>query len=280
MDHSLVELLGLEDVSHAVYRKSSLVLALCQVRFNPILSIANPASVAPFQLAIQDLYLMTAPPPPPIAVQFAPGVPVQVQQPIAGGPWIFTDADDNWRLVLAQDAISLETRVYQSFSDFLERLRHVLTALVQHIQPVVVTRVGLRYINEIRSDDKDRLASFISQELLGPLSVSQFQAGAVQSMQELLLRYEGGYGINIRHGLLPNGTTVQPRNGEEVSRVPFYLLDFDAFVELAKPRGVPLDIDTVCEQVRDFNRTNYRLFRWSVTDQYESTLEVVRYATD
>src|SRR5439155_23086236 len=139
-----------------------------------------------------------------------------------------THRNDIWKVVLAQDFLAIETRVYEQFDDFLERLREALDALVEHIQPMVGTRIGLRYINEIRPDNMS-WSHVIRSELLGPVAIPEFVENATQiaTMQQLLLRYPDEQGINVHYGFIPGGTVVKPRQGEEMQDKEFYLLDFD-----------------------------------------------------
>jgi len=282
LEETLVDLLGLPDVPHVVYRQSPLALALCQVKFTRVLGVAQAAFVAPFQQAIQDAYPI-AEPAQEVNLQFGfgPGG-AKVQQEQRDSRWEFSDPAGTWKLGLAGDFLALETRKYETFGDFLDRLRQALEALSQHVRPALVTRVGLRYINEIRSESRI-WSELLSPELLGPMSVPQFAAAANQSTQELLLRYDQGYGIGIRHGLFQRGTTVLPPTGQAETpeyASPFYLLDLDAYRQYSLPPGAPLSVESICQTVETFNRAIYRLFRWAVTDDFVNGLGVLRYASD
>ncbi len=277
MDSEL-ELLGLPDVPRIVLKHAPLVLALCQVRFTSMLSVNDPASLAAFQRAIQSRY--------PIAAQVQ-----EVELVVGIGPnereirreqrqtpqWQFTDQNDNWKVVLSQDFLALETRKYEHFDDFLDRLRDALDALVQHIQPTIVTRLGLRYINEIRANSHDNMMwpEVIRQDLLGPIAIQGLVENTIQvvAMQQLLLRYPNDTGINIHHGLVPTGTTIRLRPKEEQPTQPFYLLDFDVFREFPLPSALKMDAKVICQHVKVYHKMIYRLFRWSVSEQYISTLQ-------
>lgn len=272
MEQSLPDLLPFPETPYEIYERPPLVLALCQVRFPAVLSVADQAFVAPFQSAIGARY--------PI-----PSKRVEMQVPIAGGVgveparetrWQFSDREDNWSVVLAPDFVALETRAYQRFTDFVGRLEDILAATAETVRPVQWTRAGLRYINEIRPVEEN-LTGTIRNELLGPLAVPGLarRADTVQATQAMVLRYPGGLGVRITHGLFSDGTTVQPRRAEEPPSGAFYLLDFDAFREVASEESLPLDAESICVQVEEFNRAIYRLFRWSVTEQFTASLGVL-----
>lgn len=274
LDETTLDLPWLPRVTHVVFERSPLVLALCQVRFAPILSIADPVFVAPFQREIQAQY--------PVAAKHV-GVEMEIKLDEAeirpGTPysfqWRFSDQDDNWVVILAQNFLAIETRAYENFDDFIERLRKALLVLVEYIRPSVITRLGLRYINEIRLNGLN-WTSIIRHELLGALAIEALSRDVHQAMQQMVLRYPNDLAINIRHGILPLGTTVKPRPAERTADEPFYLLDFDAFREVRSPGDLPMDPDTICETTRLFNEVIYRLFRWSITEEYASTLGVRR----
>jgi len=269
LEENVFESLRLPAAPRIVLQRSPLALALCQVRFSSILGVAESAFVAPFQRAIQDRY--------PIAtltnqVQLLLGVGMNqaaVQQQLGPQQWTFSDREDIWKIVLTQDFLSIETRLYNHFDEFMDRLRLAITALIEHIRPSLVTRLGLRYINEIRVDDEP-WTGIIEPQMLGLLTSQEFASNSLQAIQEVQLRYRGESGINIHQGLLPRGTTVPPRAGAVVPEGPFYLLDFDVFREYPLPRGLPVEADTIYQQSELYHDVIYRLFRWSVTDRYLS----------
>jgi uncharacterized protein (TIGR04255 family) len=268
------DLLRLPDVPRIVLKHPPLVLALCQIRFSSVLGVADPATVAPFQRAIQSRYPVSVPVQElQLLVGFNPNEATFRREQRASPQWQFTDKEDNWKVVLSQDFLTLETRNYEHFDDFLVRLREALDALVKYIQPTVGTRIGLRYINEIRSESMN-WSDIIKPELLGPIALPEFTENTVQvaSTQQLLLRYPEEQGINIQTGFVPGGTSVRPRQGEEMQEKEFYLLDIDVFREFPSFQTLFMDPDTICHYVESYHKTIYRLFRWAVTDQYLSSL--------
>ncbi len=271
MPATLLSLLELPGVPHRVFERSPLALSVCQVKFPRELSIANDSFVAPFHHAIKARYpLADKLPELGLAVSLGASSP-QVQQESGSFRWQFADSERRWTVTLLQEAVSIETRAYASFADFLLRLDEVVKALIDHVAPTAVTRLGLRYINEIRLKEM-AWEEAITAAILGPITLPQFAPGVMQSVQEILLRYEDGHGVNIRHGLLPDGSTVLPKPGEELPRGSFYLLDFDAFREFPVPGGLATDVDIVRSYVDTFNKVIYQLFRMSTTEDYISTL--------
>lgn len=273
-----LDFVGLPDVSRVPLKNAPLVLALCQVRFSSMISVSDPASLTAFQRAIKSRY--------PVAV---PAQEIELLVDIGSfdaglrgeqrrtSQWQFTDQEDNWKIVLAPDFLTLETRNYEHFADFLSRLREALDVLVEHIQPTVVTRIGLRYVNEIRLDELQGMDWFnvIRKDLLGPVAASELMQNTIQvaTVQQLVLRYPDEVSINMHHGLVPIGTTVRLRRNEEAPTSPFYLLDFDVFRDFPLPRALDMDRNIICQHVEMYHKVIYRLFRWSVTNQYIATME-------
>lgn len=258
-----------------VFERTPLALALCQIRYAPILSVSHPAAVAPFQQAILNDY--------PIASQ-EQNLSIQVegelgknqaqasvQSGLGSISWRFTDTEDNWTVVLTPEFVTLETRAYNHFSDFLARLEQVLKALTKHIRPTVGVRIGLRYINEIRQDELD-WTSVIRPELLGPLASPELAVRTHQSVQQVLLRWPGeDRGVNITHGLLAGGAAVAPRLNAQPPSGPFYLLDIDVYQEF-QPGALTMKPGPVRERVREYHDVVSLLFRWSVMEAYSATL--------
>ena len=267
------DLLPLPAVKRVQLKRPPLVLALCQVQFTPVLSVADPAFVAPFQRAIQDRYpyggIVSS-----VGLQLQVGLGEASGQPLAPSfHWEFADGDATWKVVLAPNSLALETRRYTDFGEYLDRLRMVLAALSEHIRPSLGTRIGLRYINEIRPDGTN-WEHVITKELLGPLAVPAFNTYAEQivGVQQLVLRYPNNQGITINHGVLPGGTTVRLRPGEQMPEGSFYLLDCDVYRDFPMSGGLYMEPQRIRIQVEAYHDVIYRLFRWSITDDYLSAL--------
>jgi uncharacterized protein (TIGR04255 family) len=274
MSVATTEWLDLAVPERIVFERTPLVLALCQVKFSPMLSVSNPSAVAPFQEAIIAEY--------PVAGQ-SQGQQVQVR--VEGSPagnqasvqsnlgevsWRFSDVDDTWTAILAPDFLALETRAYRDFSEFEDRLGRLLGALDKTIHPTVGLRIGLRYVNEIRlTGDEWRAA--IRPELLGALAAPPFGELVAQAFQQMQFREPDGMGVNLQHGLLPGGSVVDPRPGEAPPEGPFYVLDIDVFREF-KPGELSMKPRVVGEYVQRFHDVMSHLFRWAVTEDYMATL--------
>jgi len=265
-----LDVLTLPDVPRVELQDPPLVLALCQVQYGAITNLEDALRIAPFQQAIQAEYPISTIAPRSINVQVnAAGM----QQQVGSFQWTFRDNNDIWRLSLANDALTLETRRYKAFPQLLGRLRTALDALRIHLHPVVTKRIGLRYVNEIRETGAD-WSDIIRPRLLGPLGEPALARNATHTFQEMRLAYPDGHSINLRHGRLPGGTTVQPREGQESPKDPFYLIDIDTFCLYSEQEPEPLNPEAICARVDSFHTEIHRLFRWTVSDDYIAGLAV------
>lgn len=269
---ALREDLGLPAVERVVFERPPLVLIICQLRFAPILSVTDPRFVAPFQQAIRKDYpILTR------VTEMRTSLGVQPDADLSGDSfahiWRFADRSDGWTVSLTVDSLAIECRRYRHFDDFLARLRRLLDALVEHIEPAAGLRLGLRYINEIRAADLSPLDA-IRPELLGPLAVPVLAERARLSIQELQLQFSENRALHLRHGLLAEGTTVEPKKGEATPGGPFYLLDMDAFQSYESPDTLIMETEAVCETVVEFHDAIEAMFRWSVTDAFTRSMGV------
>lgn len=271
MGQDLAEWLHTEAPMRRVYERPPLALALCQVRFATKFGL-NDLGVGPFQEAVQTEYpnperqqeLLTT-------IQMgSPAGQIGLQSQTPSTLWKFTDLTGDWTVTLTQDFLTLETRAYADFDDFLARLHRIVQALTETVKPGVGRRIGLRYINEIRSAER-AWPEIIRTELLGVLGVDPIRYNCDQSLQVLSLG-AGEARINLQHGVLPTGTTVVPKSGTQAETDPFYLLDVDTYQEFAPPKTLKMDASMVSEHVRSYHAIVSDLFRWATTDEYRASL--------
>ncbi len=262
--------LRLAEPERVVFERPPLVLAAFEVRFSNLPDVSDRDYVEPFRRAIESDYPELTP---------ANQVTVQLDLP-SGQPrqlqtvqWRFSDKDANWTAVLAPDFLTLEARRYGHFREFTARLRSLLIALSEHVRPKVGTRLGLRYVNEIRVGTEG-LGSIVRPEVLGLLSVAEFEEHAAQSVHEVTLRFPEDQSIQVRHGFFPDGSTVQPPPGKPPPSGPFYLLDFDAWRAFSAPAFLKVDPDVIGEYVERYHDEIEKIFRWSITEEFTESLGV------
>lgn len=238
--------------------RAPLVQVLAQVRFPVIASIEKREFIASFQEAIRNDYPVLRPEQ-NVNVVFGNEGPSQERS----NTWRFTDETATWRVSLAAGFLALETKAYVSREDFLSRLTKLLAALVEHVNPRVVDRLGLRYIDQLSGEALDHLPDLVRPAVAGILAsplAAAVQHSITQSSFEI--PEESGQ-LMARWGFIPAGATVDPNTIEAVD-FPSWILDVDAFS--VQPR--PFQVDGVIADARALSERVYAVFRWAVTPAF------------
>jgi len=237
--------------------RAPLVRVIAQVRFPLVVAIEQRDFVAPFQEAIRSKY-------PVLRQEQTRGVLVS-QAGVAPVPaqtaWRFGDVQSHWRVSLAPDFLALETTAYTSRSDFLARLREVVVALDNHIEPKVIDRLGVRYIDRIVGAPVGNIVKLVRPEIRG-ITGTPAASHAVHALSESMFTLDGSR-VLARWGLLPAGATVDP-SAIEPTNEPSWILDIDMF----SSESMPFAVDFVVDNTRQFAERVYTFFRWAVTDDF------------
>ena len=239
-----------------------LVRVIAQVRFPLIASLEKRESVASFQEAIREYYPVLRPEDQRSVVLGSQGV-VDTR---SNSLWRFNEVTGAWRVTMAPDFLALETTKYTSRIDFMERLRLVLGALREHVDPKVLDRLGVRYIDRVSGENVSALPRLVRPEVAGILG-SPLSERAHHAVSEHVFVLPGNAGqITARWGLLAPQSTTDPGALDAIDE-PSWILDVDAYQSF-QPRSRRLDVDSVVEQARGFAERIYAIFRWAVTDEF------------
>lgn len=261
----LLDELGLPGYEHVIFERSPLALAACQIDFPPILGVTDQVKVAPFQDDLIERYpiLVTPPPSAGFSVTFTP----MGQQAQQFPQWHFTDKERNWSAVLTPERLVLETRAYEHFGAFRAHLSSLLQALVKHFRPQVATRIGVRYINEVREFEGVAVTP-IRPGLMGVSGIAEWGERTSHYMQEVRLEFSEHQAIILRLGMLPGGSFVLARPGEAQPPGKFHLLDFDVSRIFPTTEEPTMDSETICAYVDEYHEAIGRLFRWAITEEF------------
>jgi uncharacterized protein (TIGR04255 family) len=238
-----------------------LVCVLGQVRFPQILAVEDKKVVAPFQEAIRKKY-------PKLQQERTYQLVFDNQEKEAvrsqsEAIWRFTDVNNHWRVSLASNFVTLDTSKYVSRQDFLERMREVLTAVNEHIQPNLVERIGIRYVDRIVGSDVENISNLVRSELTN-ITASTFQEHILQSYNESLFQLpDTKETLLARWGLIPSNTTFDPNVIEPIDQ-PSWVLDLDMSIS----ENQEFDVEKILEDTKRFSERIYTFFRWSVTDEF------------
>lgn len=234
-----------------------LVRVIAQVRFPEILAIEQRDFVAPFQEAIRATYPVLRQEQIP-AVQLGPGNAMQVKPQTA---WRFGDADSNWRVSLTPQFLALETTKYTSRSDFFSRLHDIVTPLGDHIEPSLVDRLGVRYIDRITGAAIDDIKTLVRPEVRG-IAGASIARHAAHFLTETMFNFANGRTV-ARWGQLPAGATTDPATIEPVQENS-WILDID----MSSAASFPFAVDQVVGLGKKYAEQAYLFFRWAVTAEF------------
>lgn len=230
---------------------------IVQVRFSPILKIAQRDFIIPFQEAIRATY---------------PSLEHDQTQLLTLGPegmvpkessirWRFIDMNGEWTVSLAPDFVAMETRRYTSRADFFGRFLGVLETVHEHFQPGLVERIGVRYIDRIEADGLEEISSLVRPEVAGVLP-TPVRSAAVHALAEHIFEVDGAR-LLARWGILRAGRTVDPAAIEPIGE-PSWLLDLDMF-KISRRSFEPA---AIIAEARSYSERLYCFFRWVVTDAF------------
>ncbi len=171
-----------------------------------------------------------------------------------GKKYLFESKKRDWIISLRTSAISLETSKYTEFEEFFERLEELLGISKNLLDTDFFTRIGLRYINIIPIDDTD-LNGWLNPILLSTPVCEQLGTLSQFNSEFRGFIERGQYAV--KHGFPPRNNPSEP--------ISKYYLDFDHYSE-----GV--EYNDALELVKDFNKTNYSLFMWSLGQKAKEKL--------
>jgi uncharacterized protein (TIGR04255 family) len=239
---------------------------LCQVQFSPVLRLREEDAAIPFQERIRREY-------PRYSRSGALAMiigPQGLQAQQEGPPLHRFESPDGVGVTLAPDFIALETRAYEHFEDFADRLVDLLGHVADLYEPPEMPRVGLRFVNELRlpsASPQDEMRRAITPRLLGAAATEELASSIVRSEQLIELSDERG-NMLVRHGLFPDGgTTVQSQLAPPDAGVlnqSFYLLDIDAY----RQEALPFDAEVAHDRAINFNEYIRSFFAWAVPEAY------------
>lgn len=239
---------------------------IAQVRFGAILEVAEPEFIAPFQGRLRKAY-------PKLRQEGVFRISIggdargEGEQPKRQTIWRFLDVDEGWRVSLAQDFLALETEAYVSRSDLIERMRFLLEALTEEIEPSLLERVGVRYIDRIKGPEFGEITKLVEHRMLGVVGEPSFEAHGVHALSDAIfgLPEEGG-SVRARWGILPGRASIDP-NAIAPCDEDSWILDLDAYAQYDQA----FDPGEILQKLEAFARRSYSIFRWAVTDEFLRT---------
>lgn len=239
--------------------RAPIAYVVAQVQFPAIMRIRDDSFIVEFQDRIRKVY-------PFVERVEAVSITLPGNTPEASGTevhWNFSSIDKEWRIVLTAISVSLETKNYHGHADFIERFGFILNALVDTIQPTVMTRIGYRYVNRLQDpDDLSNIQSLVRENLVG-LADAQIRDNVVQSIaQSHCLTKEGT--LIVHWGILPANTAISDlMNRLSTSS---WILDVDAYTQ--PEQAEVFEVKSALKELKALSDRAYAFFRWAITEEF------------
>lgn len=225
--------LTLPDVSRAQFKNNFIKTAVCELRFPAILEYETKPPIT-LQRALRKEY-------PEYERQQAVNVADPSEREVKH---VLKSRKGDWLVTIRTYSIAVQTSRYTHFSEFLDRLQFLIDKSLPLLDTDFFTRVGLRYINEIRLED-GRSPGWINDDLIAPI-VHGIYGTVDRYVQEVRGSTESGK-FTFRHGI----ADLEKNKGD------VYMIDFDFFNE-------NVQASDVAPMVTEFNKEAFRFFQWAI----------------
>ena len=202
-------------------------------------------------------------------------------QPVARQSVVLRNAQSTEALTLTSNSLTYETTAYRDFDDLVGVVNDACRTLITAGVAPALTRVGLRYINEVRvrepMSEVRAWSDWIAPGVLGTLSVAP-EGVPVRALQAAVSFDLGnGGGLQIGYAAVPQGSVVNHRflKRPPFEPGPFFGMDFDGFCEFSVDPAKFLDPDLVARVLRGVHGPISEAFQRSLTDNSRSLFRAV-----
>ncbi len=235
--------------THEVYPSAPLALVAVEVRMTDSTGVGRRTLPTSVQRAFRDMlgdnWVVQPTGAPQLSLAIGAGAAMQqAMQPFSFPR--FTVRDRTMAVTITDSGVIIEATRYRHYLDFREILAKAINATAKVLEPDGVSRVGLRYINEIRvpGGDEEDLSSWrqwVDDSLLAPQLAGMSEDGFTSTAWEGMAQYQTGrdqqlvlrYGPRPDYIVNPAGQLrrpLAPRPG------PLFMLDLDCFWQ---PEDIP-----------------------------------------
>jgi uncharacterized protein (TIGR04255 family) len=172
----------------------------------------------------------------------------------AGTPetvWVLSSPDASTRAAVSTTSVAVESDRYARWELFRDAIAQVFAAVGAVFAPARSTRLGVRYVNELRDGrargDPAALSALVNDALIAPALA--LERPLLNSLGEVRVAEEDDSVLALRHGLVASGT---------------YLLDFDAYREVAEA----FDPVALAARAERFHARIEAVFAWALDPDY------------
>lgn len=231
-------------------RRAPLVEVVAQVRFSPLLKIVAQLP-SDFHDRVRRRFPKFTVRPLVRIEQRALNISTSNQLP---NEYIAGSADGNSEASLGVDFVALTTQAYSHWQEFAGDLTFLFQAFNETYGPILATRIGLRYINELTAENTG------AQNLTGLLDILHEDLTRLyrneswtlpSRLATVLVLDEGDEHLAMR-------TAIESGPKERV------VLDFDYYKNIETP--VEVNVQDLLETLDHYHRVIYDAFRWAIRE--------------
>lgn len=238
----------LPDVTEIPLENPPVAEVVAQVRFPPLLSILKEPPVDFQEFIRQRFPQLTRENTAQVAINNDDQPTLTFQPPV----YRFSNVELDSQAVLSAEFFAVSSKRYIGWRRFLADLTYVYNAVAHVYKPSYASRVGLRYINHLTSentgaDERSTLFQLVRPELTATLQ-GQFWENA-DEMISIVSFADREARLNLRYGY------------SSIDVTPTFLLDFDYFEEGTIP------MDDLLSRFEQYHTTIYNAFRWCLLPQ-------------
>jgi len=220
-------------IESEIYPNAPIEFVACEVQFPVSPSLGTEDALRALNAAFFDWLPLVQP---EVETTLLVG-PVAQQPPLVSQHLRFLSRDRRLCVVVSSSRVSIETTNYPGWKQFRELVTRALSA-VADVAPNIpgITRVGLRYIDEIRVPDPgsgdERWVRYVDARLSGAATVSLEGRAAVDMQAALQFDLGDGHSTVVRYGARRGqavGDAPLRRRRTSGSLGEYFLFDVDGF---------------------------------------------------
>lgn len=241
--------------------KAPLEAAVIEVRFTAAVAEISPADAAALRDALAEGTGTDYPGIQPafqqqVQIDFGTQGVSSVREQSKG--WQISSATGASRVTLMPDVLIMQIGEYERWSTSMKTPLGILLATLERlVEPSLVHRIGLRYIDRFQDPECDSVSSWkgrIDAALLGPVLNEAFGDKVRGAQQQIEIALDDHHGALLRHGPVPDAASKSVQ----------YLLDTDVF----RHSTFEFNAAAVLASASRLNRTALSLFQASMTEDY------------
>lgn len=252
-------------VDNEIYPNAPLELAAFELRIAHSLALAERATQAQVYERLRERLPITQP---QAGLQVAIGGPMMPpQQPLR-----LLDRERGESVVIGPETIVVESTSYRCYADFCGLLREVLAAVAEQ-GLAGFTRIGLRYINEVRLPGVREPADWeglVHPALLAGASLASEVISAQRVAGEIEFATSSKHSVVMRYGSFTGRVVAVegPLRTRTRENSPAFLIDLDSYWEESPGQRLPeFSIDAVMDTTTQLREPIHELFELAITDE-------------